>query len=458
MSKTISLCAFFEKIRTKISIKNIVLLLILLLLPQEIIAAQTPPEEPVDPRPASKNYGDLLSYWGLCHRAIIHGDFNASYLLAKKNAKDSLQLYGADDPLTKLLVHELKCLEKASNWPQKDKTQFCQSHTHADSLRQKVDDLLRSISPTPEEVDKLVRDHVAYLIDPNLAGKLPEYDLSANTMNLARCFAYANDPATAVSLAKEAINYDKMLGLVDSPQYFRDLAALCRYEQANNLPPQSRRKGLLKIIKYFHEEGTRKQRFVWEEYHARSVLAEDYYREGKKDEADKMFAELRKQFLEEERPKPDDGLFAWSWYDARRAYEKGEYNNALFIFPTAKRSCRSIEYRGMSRPWAAQQMLELEAKVLRQVDKNPKALSTEKDADQIAKAIANRLIKNKAQKALLAEKEAEQIAKDLAKCREALAKIPVKLPRASKRPDGTIHFDFDNPKIIQKGEAADKEK
>ena len=260
---------------------------------------------------------------------------------------------------------------------------------------------------------------------PEMGVKISEWDIAGVYSSIAQF-------PKAILLTQETVDF---LGndavCLDMITYRLTFITIC--EQAAGLPSAARCERLEKIIKFFHEEGTKKHRFDWGEHRAKAILAEDYYIDDKKDKADKIFAELRSEV-----PKfPEDPLAGWVLFvcdrhDARRAYEKGEYEKALSYIKEAETGCFRFGHRGASKPLAMQQICELKAKILRKLGKD--------------------------QEAEWAEGDARRIAKNLAKCREAVAKIPLRIPRVTKRPDGTLHFDFENPIIIPKGETAGKEK
>lgn len=364
----------------------------------------------------------------LFHKALAtfdKGDFAYGYQQMEELVHHTTRIYGSEDPLTQNMVWQLRCLNRIKSLPPKQQKEFCVSFTNISEVNKEIQKYRSTLYPTPDDTITIIKRTQDILMNAIHNKMLPEWGVKISESDFVGISSNVDIPVT-IPIIRESI---KALGDQATCLDLRNsqLMFLTACEQEASFPPKTRHQRLLNIIKFFHEEGTLKHRFDCQEHRARAILAEDFYIEEKKEEADKAFAQLRAEVAGfQENELAGWVLFACDRHDARRAYEQGEYEKALSYIQKAEGGCHAYGHRSVSKPLAMQQVLELKAKILRKLGKD--------------------------QEAEWAEGDAKRIADNLAKCREAISKITIQVPNVTKLPDGTLHFDFDNPKIIQQGE------
>ncbi len=127
----------------------------------------------------------------------------------------------------------------------------------------------------------------------------------------------------------------------------------------------------------------------WWKERAMTQLAETYYRQGKHEEADRLYAEVRSRLPEDS----DHDVVGWckSWCDrheARRLMEKGDWDAAYEKIFQARVGTIDYGHRNLSKGLTMERILRMSAEIQRKRGNSKEADEDEEYADLIARHAA----------------------------------------------------------------------
>ncbi len=329
---------------------------------------------------------EWVAYRNRIRSSESRGDFKSSEEIARDLYVRCRGALAATHPDTSVAEEAVFGYRQLQGLGEETKREYVAASTARFRAWQTIDRTAAEVLPSVHAVRRLMATF--QMCSRSIPAEIPNVSLPADCDGgIARTCAFARMFGEAESFwARARACYFRLNGLeIHGRAIELGLAAiLC--EQSKEASEQV---ALLQANIDFADRHQLTDRIAWWKERAMTQLAETYYRHGNRQEANRLYAEVRSRLPEDS----DHDLVGWckSWCDrheARQLMEKGDWDAAYEKILQARVGTIDYGHRNLSKGLTMERILRMSAEIQRKRGNHKEADEDEEYADLIARHAA----------------------------------------------------------------------
>ncbi len=342
-----------------------------------------PPVSP--PRPPSSQ--EWAAFATRARAASVRYDFAAAEKIYVEAYTRCLSALGPNHPDTAIVAENVRLYRSLQRVDKAIGMRAADARAIHGRVAGQTTQLAEAVLPEAESICAVIAS--AHRVSDDFATTLPSVAVHRGQCNAHIAFAcsYARMFEAATAFGRSACQgYRASKGTAAPAKTVELLFSVMLREQGKAPVEQV---ALLKGIIDFCDQYQVTDRLVWRKERAMTQLAETYYRQGNRQEADRLYAEVRSRLPEDS----DHDLVGWckSWCDrheARQLMEKGDWDAAYEKIFQARVGTIDYGHRNLSKGLTMERILRMSAEIQRKRGNNKEADEDQEYADLIARHAA----------------------------------------------------------------------